>query len=236
FYLLAPIVRGRKGEYRKEFADLLKRGFQRVKVDGEFYELGEVPALDKKIKHDIEVVVDRLVVRPGLGTRLADSLETALSLSDGLAIVELANKDQETAERILFSEKFACPVSGFTIEEIEPRLFSFNNPHGACPTCDGLGTRLYFDPDLVIPDPSKSLANGAIAPWSKTSAPYYMQALEGVARKYGFAMTRPWADLPEEAREVILYGSGDEAVEIVYKDDRRSYTTSKPFEGVIHNI
>ncbi|HEY8352977.1 MAG TPA: excinuclease ABC subunit UvrA, partial [Sphingomonadales bacterium] len=236
FYLLAPIVRGRKGEYRKEFADLLKRGFQRVKVDGVFYELSEVPALDKKIKHDIEVVVDRLVVRDGIATRLADSLETALALSDGLAIVELANKDQETAERILFSEKFACPVSGFTIEEIEPRLFSFNNPHGACPTCDGLGTLLYFDPELVVPDPSKSLADGAIAPWSRTMAPYYVQALEGLARKYGFSMTRPWSELPEKAREIILYGSGGEDVDIVYKDERRTYTTSKPFEGVIPNI
>lgn len=161
-YLLAPIVRGRKGEYRKEFMELLKAGFQRVKVDGEFYEIEDVPDLNKKIKHDIEVVVDRLVVRPDLETRLADSMETALNLSDGLAVVEIAD---DTGERILFSAKFACPVSGFTIEEIEPRLFSFNNPFGACPTCDGLGEKLYFDPELVVPDTSLSLNEGALAPW-----------------------------------------------------------------------
>ncbi|RIK92940.1 MAG: excinuclease ABC subunit A [Proteobacteria bacterium] len=233
FYLLAPIVRGRKGEYRKEFADLLKRGFQRVKVDGEFYELDAVPALDKKIKHDIEVVVDRLVARDGIKTRLADSLETALRLADGLAIVEMADKK---GERLIFSEKFACPVSGFTIEEIEPRLFSFNNPHGACPSCDGLGTRLYFDPDLVVPDAAKSLRDGAIEPWSKTNAPYYLQTFEALARKYKFSMSTPWCDLSEKAQDVVLYGTGDTDVEIVYKDDRRTYTVKKPFEGVMGNI
>ena len=238
FYLLAPMIRGRKGEYRKEFADLLKRGFQRVKVDGTFYELDAVPALNKKIKHDIEVVVDRLVVRDSIKTRLADSLETALRLADGLAIAELADATTKTGEpeRILFSEKFACPVSGFTIEEIEPRLFSFNNPHGACPECDGLGTLLYFDPDLVVPDPSKSLRDGAIEPWSKTSAPYYMQMLEALARKYRFSMTKPWSELSEDAHEVILYGTDEEEVSVTYKDDRRTYTTKKPFEGVIGNI
>ncbi|MDA5193960.1 excinuclease ABC subunit UvrA [Govanella unica] len=238
FLLLAPIVRGRKGEYRKEFADLLKRGFQRVKVDGELYDLDAVPALDKKIKHDIEVVVDRLVVREGLQTRLADSMETALSLADGLAIAELADKKGKKGEpeQILFSEKFACPVSGFTIEEIEPRLFSFNNPHGACPACDGLGTLLYFDPELVVSDINKTLKEGAIEPWSKTPSPMYGQTLESLARHYKFSLTKPWRELPEKAREVLLYGSGKDDVEMIYKDERRTYSVVKPFEGVIPNI
>ncbi|RMF11552.1 MAG: excinuclease ABC subunit UvrA [Alphaproteobacteria bacterium] len=237
-YLLAPIVRGRKGEYRKEFADLRKKGFQRVKVDGEFYEIDDVPALDKKFKHDIDVVVDRLVVKTGLETRLADSLETALALADGLAVAEFADRrdDKGNPERMMFSEKFACPVSGFTIEEIEPRLFSFNNPHGACPTCDGLGTKLYFDPDLVVPDRTKSLKAGALAPWSKSTAPYYLQTLESLAKAYRFSLTTPWQDLPERVRDVILYGSGGREIEMIYKDDRRAYTVRKPFEGVIGNI
>ncbi len=167
FYLLAPMVRGRKGEYRREFSDLLKKGFQRVKIDGSFYDLENVPALNKKIKHDIDVVVDRLVTRPGIEKRLADSFETALGLADGIAVAEMAGaKKSKDPERLIFSERFACPVSGFTIDEIEPRLFSFNNPYGACPECDGLGTQLYFDADLVVPDSSKSLADGAIAPWA----------------------------------------------------------------------
>ncbi len=237
-YLLAPIVRGRKGEYKKEFADLRKKGFQRVKVNGEFYEIDDAPTLDKKFKHDIDVVVDRLVVKAGLETRLADSLETALELADGLAVAEFADRtdDKGNPERMLFSEKFACPVSGFTIEEIEPRLFSFNNPHGACPACDGLGTKLYFDPDLVVPDKTKTLKSGALAPWSKSTAPYYLQTLESLAKTYKFSLTSPWGELPEDAREVILYGSGDREVEMIYKDDRRAYTVKKPFEGVIGNI
>ncbi len=238
FYLLAPIVRGRKGEYRKEFADLLKRGFQRIKVDGEFYDLDTPPTLDKKFKHDIEVVVDRLVVKKGIETRLADSLETALSLAEGLAMAELA--DQKTKkgdpERLLFSEKFACPVSGFTIEEIEPRLFSFNNPHGACPSCDGLGVLLYFDPDLVVPDGTKSLRDGAIEPWAKTMSPMYMQTLESLARSCKFSMTAAWDELPKKTKELILYGSGEQEINMTYKDDRRSYSVKKPFEGVINNI
>ncbi|WP_321390984.1 excinuclease ABC subunit UvrA [Emcibacter sp.] len=234
-YLLAPIVRGRKGEYRKEFADLLKKGFQRVKVDGEFYELSEVPALNKKLKHEIEVVVDRLVVRDGLETRLADSLETALHLADGLAIAEMAGGDNE-GERMMFSEKFACPVSGFTIEEIEPRLFSFNNPFGACPTCDGLGKKLYFDPDLVVPDKSKSLKDGALAPWGKSNAPYYSQTVDSIARHYGFKTNYPWEKLDEKFQDVLLYGSGDEVIEMIYIDGRKSYVVEKPFEGVIGNI
>jgi len=231
-YLLAPIVRGRKGEYRKEFADLQKRGFQRVKVDGSLYEIADVPALNKKQKHDIEVVVDRLVVRDGLQTRLADSLETALGQADGIAIAE----DADTGERTIFSSKFACPVSGFTIDEIEPRLFSFNNPHGACPTCDGLGTILHFDTELVVPDERATLAAGAIAPWAKSSSRYYAQTLESLASHMGLTVRTPWKDLPEAARQAILFGTGDEPVKLTYDDGMRSYTVSKPFEGVIPNM
>ena len=161
-YLMAPLIRGRKGEYKKELQDLQKRGFQRVKIDGKLYEIAEAPALNKKLKHDIDVVVDRVVVRPDLATRLADSLETALGLAEGIAVAENA----DNGERTVFSAKFACPASGFTIDEIEPRLFSFNNPFGACPVCDGLGTKLYFDPGMVVPDDSLSLKEGAIAPWA----------------------------------------------------------------------
>ena len=250
-YLLAPIVRGRKGEYRKEFAELMKRGFQRAKVNGVFYELADVPALDKKFKHDIDVVVDRVVVRPDIASRLADSLETALSLADGLAIIELADapldaaeiggpntSKNETHERIVFSARFACPVSGFSIDEIEPRLFSFNNPFGACPACDGLGTELAFEADLVVPDPSLSLTRGAVAPWARTgsSSPYYAQTLEAIAKHHRVTMTAPWSELGQEVRQVILFGSGEEAITFVYDDGARSYTTTKPFEGVINNI
>ncbi len=234
-YLLAPIARGRKGEYRKDFAELQKKGFQRVKVDGRFHEIAEVPALDKQVKHDIDVVVDRIVVRPDLAARLADSFETALQLSDGIAAVEFADRGDE---RIIFSAKFACPVSGFTIEEIEPRLFSFNNPYGACPACDGLGTELFFEPDLVVPDESLSLSRGAIAPWARTSAtsPYYQQTLEALARAYRQPMTKPWKSLPKSFQDVVLYGSGDDEITFTYDDGVRHYSTTKPFEGVITNI
>jgi excinuclease ABC subunit A len=234
-YLLAPIARGRKGEYRKEFAELQKKGFQRLKIDGRFYEIAEAPALDKKFKHDIDVVVDRVVVRPDMSARLADSFETALALADGIATVEFADRD---GERIIFSAKFACPVSGFTIEEIEPRLFSFNNPYGACPDCDGLGTELFFEPDLVVPDENLSLNRGAIAPWARTSAtsPYYQQTLEALARAYRQPMTKPWKSLPEDFRNVILYGSGEDEITFTYDDGVRHYSTTKPFEGVINNI
>ncbi|MBT6467947.1 MAG: excinuclease ABC subunit UvrA [Kordiimonadaceae bacterium] len=233
-YLLAPIVRGRKGEYRKEFMELLKAGFQRVKVDGEFYDIEDVPDLNKKIKHNIEVVVDRLVVRPDLETRLADSIETALQLSDGLVVTEVAN---DGAIRTLFSAKFACPVSGFTIEEIEPRLFSFNNPFGACPTCDGLGQKLYFDPELVVPDKKLSLNDGAIAPWGKSNSPYYSQTLESLGRHFGFKTNTSYEKLPKNIQDVLLYGSGDEEVEIIYKSDNiKSYKIKKIFEGIIGNI
>jgi excinuclease ABC subunit A len=237
-YLLAPVIRGRKGEYRKELADFLKRGFQRVKIDGAFYEISDAPALDKKLKHDIDVVVDRLVVRPDAAARLAESFETALELADGIAIMEFADAPAEGEEprRIVFSSKFACPVSGFTIPEIEPRLFSFNNPYGACPACDGLGHEMRIDAELVVPDETATLKKGAIAPWAKSTSPYYGQTLDALARHYGFSLTKPWKDLPEQARQVILFGSGDEAVKFAYDDGLRSYEVRKPFEGVITNL
>ncbi|MEE2934323.1 MAG: excinuclease ABC subunit UvrA [Pseudomonadota bacterium] len=231
-YLLSPIVRGRKGEYRRELKDLQKRGFQRVKIDGEIYELDDTPALDKKRKHDIEVVVDRVVLRDALQERLADSIETALELSDGLAIAE----DADSGERSIFSARFACPVSGFTIDEIEPRLFSFNNPFGACPTCDGLGTRMTFDPELTVPDTSKSLRDGAIAPWSNSSSPYYQQTLKSLARHFGVQMSTPFGELPDEVRSAILFGTGDVSITLEYDDGLRNYKTNKPFEGVIPNM
>jgi len=239
-YLLAPIVRGRKGEYRKEFAELLKKGFQRVKVNGAFHELEDPPVLGKKFKHDIDVVVDRIVVRSDMGNRLADSLETALELADGLVVAEFADQvdDEGDAERIVFSARFACPVSGFTIDEIEPRLFSFNNPFGACPKCDGLGTELRFEADLVVPDGQVSLTKGAVTPWARTgnTSPYYAQTLEAVCRHYGVSMAAPWDGLPEPVRKAILYGSGKEEITFVYDDGLRRYETKKPFEGVITNI
>lgn len=239
-YLLAPMIRGRKGEYRKELADLQKKGFQRVKIDGAYHGIEDAPALDKKIKHDIDVVVDRLVVRPDLGTRLADSFETALGLADGIAVVEFADEKDEAGEprRIIFSEKFACPVSGFTISEIEPRLFSFNNPFGACPTCDGLGTTLRFEAALVVPDDSLSLRGGAILPWAKTgaSSPYYAQTLDAICKHFKVSMTTPWKDLPEQVRTVILNGSGAEEITFTYDDGLRAYKTTKVFEGVVGNI
>ncbi len=231
-YLLAPIVRGRKGEYRKELLDLQKRGFQRVKIDGEIHQIEEAPALDKKRKHDIEVVVDRLVVREGLESRLADSFETALGLAEGLAFTENA----DTGERTAFSAKFACPVSGFTIDEIEPRLFSFNNPFGACPTCDGLGSTLYFDPGMVVPEDHLSLREGAIAPWAGSTSPYYKQTLDSLARHYKVSGTTPWRELPEEVRQGILYGTGSKPVTLRYDDGLRTYETNKPFEGIIPNM
>jgi len=249
-YLLAPVARGRKGEYKKEFADYLKKGFQRVKVDGKFYEISEVPALDKKLNHDIDVVVDRVVVRAEIKQRLAESFETALKLAEGLAVAELAEPvavtkaaeegmkrgTQDDPNRILFSEKFACPVSGFTIAEIEPRLFSFNSPHGACPECDGLGVEKQIDPDLVVPDPKKSLREGAIAPWSRSSSPYYTQTLEALGRKYKFSQQVAWKELPKKIRDIVLYGSGEDEVKFVYDDGSRTFETRKPFEGVVNNL
>jgi excinuclease ABC subunit A len=237
-FLLAPIVRGRKGEYRKELAELQKKGFQRVKIDGKFYEIGQSPTLDKKLKHDIEIVVDRIAVKKDIGNRLPDSIETALKLADGLVIAEFADEKDKDGEprRMMMSSKFACPVSGFTIPEIEPRLFSFNSPHGACPACDGLGTQLYFDPALIVPDESITLRKGAVAPWSKSSSPYYLQTLEALARHYKFSLNEPWEDLPKRAREIILHGSGEEEVKFIYDDGLRRYETKKSFEGVIPNM
>lgn len=250
-FLLAPIVRGRKGEYRKELLELQKKGFQRVKVDGVFYEIADVPALDKKYKHDIDVVVDRIVVRGDLATRLADSIETALKLAEGLAVAEFADKPldasqtgedsvnkskNETHERILFSEKFACPVSGFTIPEIEPRLFSFNNPFGACPTCDGLGSQRAIDPNLVVPDENISLRDGAVSPWAKSTSPYYSQTLEALGKAYNFKLGDKFKDLTTEAQEAILRGTGEREITFQYDDGLRSYKTTKTFEGVIPNL
>ena len=234
-FLLAPIVRDRKGEYRKEFAELAKQGFQRVKVDGEFYELETPPELDKKFRHDIDVVVDRIVVREGLETRLADSFRTALDLADGIAILETAPKEGDP-ERITFSENFACPVSGFTIPEIEPRLFSFNAPFGACPSCDGLGVELFFDERLVVPDQTLKLYDGALAPWRKGKSPYFLQTIEAIARHYEFDKNTPWKDLPPFVQQVFLYGSGDEEIKFRYDEGGRVYEVTRSFEGVIPNM
>ena len=250
-YLLAPVVRGRKGEYRKEIADFQKKGFQRLKVDNTFYAIDEAPALDKKFKHDIDVVVDRIVVRPDMASRLADSFETALELADGIAIAEFADSPQEAGSaegatgneknsaaprRITFSQKFACPVSGFTIPEIEPRLFSFNNPFGACPVCGGIGHEMRIDPARVVPDESRTLKGGAIAPWAKSTSPFYGQTLNALAKHYSFRLTTPWNELPEKARQVILYGSEDEKIPFTYDDGLRAYETRKTFEGVVTNL
>jgi excinuclease ABC subunit A len=277
-YLLAPVVRGRKGEYRKELAEFMKKGYQRVKIDGKFYEIAEAPALDKKFTHDIDVVVDRLVVRPDIATRLADSLEQALRLADGLAVAELADAPSDAnaniasplegqpdrpkggreggqrrntaeekktklataaaadARRLVFSEKFACPVSGFTIPEIEPRLFSFNNPFGACPKCGGLGVEQHIDPDLVIPDKDRTLRRGAISPWAKSSSPYYVQTLQALGKHYRFTLDTKWKDLPKKTQDAILYGSGDTEIRFSYDDGIRAYDTRRPFEGVVTNL
>ncbi|HRH21140.1 MAG TPA: excinuclease ABC subunit UvrA [Brevundimonas sp.] len=236
--LLAPVVRDRKGEYKKEITEWQRSGFQRLKINGEFYAIEDAPALDKKFKHDIDIVVDRLVTRSGQDSRYADSLQTALSLADGLAVAEWADKplNEEQPRRLLFSERFACPVSGFTIAEIEPRLFSFNNPAGACPVCDGLGQKLTFDADLIVPDRDKTLHKGAIAPWSRGPSPLYTQTLQALSQHYGFSMDKPWRDLPEQARDVILHGSGGEKIKFVYDDNARKYEVSKAFEGVMPNL
>jgi len=230
--LLAPAAKGKKGEFKKELQEFQRRGFERVKVNGTLYPIAETPAFNKKLKYDIEVVVDRLVVRGDIAARLADSLETALSLADGVAYAEHA----ETGERTVFSQKFACPVSGFSIEEIEPRLFSFNSPQGACPTCDGLGTQRFFDPQLVVPDDTKSLMDGAVQPWAGASSPYYDQTLESLARHFKVAMTTQWGDLPKPFREAVMTGTGADIVTLKYKDGLRAYDVKKAFEGVIPNL
>ncbi len=233
--LLAPIVRGRKGEYRKELGQLQKDGYSRVKIDGTLYEIDEAPALDKKYKHDIDVVVDRIVVRDDVGARLAESFEQALKLADGLAVVEFADGGTDP---ITFSEKFACPVSGFTIAEIEPRLFSFNAPQGACPSCDGLGEKLYFDPELIVPNAALSIAQGAVMPWAKSQppSPYYMQVLASVARAYDFTLKTPWKDLTAEQQAAVLTGTGSRAIALRFEDGRKAYEVTKPFEGVVANL
>src|SRR3954469_15416378 len=279
-YLLAPVVRGRKGEYRKELAEWQKTGFTRVRIDGTYYSIEDAPALDKKYKHDIEVVVDRLVVREGIETRLADSLETALKLAEGLVYLDPADSplspsgervgergsqsdsagsgddpnspspglspegergvlsDNAPPGRITFSEKFACPVSGFTIAEIEPRLFSFNAPQGACPACDGLGEKLLFDPELVVPNEFLSIKKGAVVPWARSNppSPYYMQVLGSLAREFGFSLDTPWRDLPDEIHDIVLYGTKGRPVTLTFVDGRKSYDVRKPFEGVIGNL
>jgi len=278
-FLLAPVVRGRKGEYRRELAEWQKSGFTRVRIDGAFYDIEDAPALDKKYKHDIEVVVDRLVVREGIETRLADSLETALKLAEGLVYLDPADgpstasrspspselgedqgasnsspsllgegdqpkagggvlSDNAPPGRITFSEKFACPVSGFTIAEIEPRLFSFNAPQGACPACDGLGEKLYFDPDLVVPNHFLSIKRGAVVPWAKSNppSPYYMQVLGSLAREYDFSLDAPWNELADDIHDIILHGTKGRPVTLRFQDGRKSYEVRKPFEGVIGNL
>lgn len=230
-YVLAPIVRGRKGEYRKEIQELQKKGFQRIRIDGEIYEIDATPTLDKKYKHDIEVVVDRLVVRSDIAARLADSIETALEMADGLLFVD----DATTGDRLVFSAKFACPVSGFTIDEVEPRLFSFNSPFGACPVCDGLGTKQHFESSLVVPNQDLSLKAGAVAPWSKTQSRYYQQTLQSLAKHYGFKMTTPWKKLKTKEQEIILHGDTQDVI-FDYSDGVRKYETTKAFEGVITSL
>jgi excinuclease ABC subunit A len=246
-YLLAPVVRDRKGEYKKEMAEYLKKGYQRAKIDGEFYELSEPPTLDKKFKHDIDIVVDRIAVKAGIETRLADSLEQALKLADGIAFAEVVGKTENATgkatlknkaaqpERLIFSQKFACPVSGFTIPEIEPRLFSFNNPAGACPACDGLGVQLKFDAELVVPDHDKTLKEGAVAPWAKGPSPLYAQTLEALAKHYKCKITAPWKELSKDLRNAILFGTKD-PIRFVYDDGVRRYETTKNFEGVLPNL
>ncbi|MEM6946240.1 MAG: excinuclease ABC subunit A, partial [Pseudomonadota bacterium] len=240
-YLLAPVIRDRKGEYRKEFAEWRKSGFQRVKVDGEFYDLDEPPTLDKKFRHNIDIVVDRIVVREGLEQRLADSFSTALGLADGIAIIETAPQADDDGntpepERVTFSENFACPVSGFTIAEIEPRLFSFNAPFGACPDCDGLGREHFFDEKLIVPDDALSLSEGAIAPWNKSKTPVFRQTLEALAAHYEFSQFTPWRKLPAHVKQLMLHGSGEEKIKFRFDDGGRVYTVNRVFEGVIPNM
>ena len=231
-FILAPIIRGRKGEYKKDFKELQKKGFTRVRVDGEYHDIEEIPPLDKNIKHEIEVLVDRLILRKGIEKRIADSLETALGLTDGIVLIE----DADSHEKTIFSANFACPVSGFTISEIEPRLFSFNNPRGACPVCDGLGTKKYFDPELIIPDCSKTLRGGALAPWTGPSSVYYQQTLAALGKHFNFSLDTPFSEIAKKVQDVILYGSGKKSIKIIYSDDKRSYSIDRPFEGVIPSM
>ena len=239
-YLLAPIVRGRKGEYKKEILNYKKRGFQKIKVDGKYYEISDFPDLNKKTKHDISIIVDRVVLNSNIGNRLADSVETALNLSNGLLVVEYEDetlpKKFRKMESILFSSKFSCPESGFTIEEIEPRLFSFNSPFGACEECEGIGHNLNVDPNLVIPNDKLSIQDGAIEPWSKSTSLYYAQTLASLAKHYKFSLTDPWKKLPKKIQDIVLFGSDDEEIKFSYDDNYQTYSTTKSFEGVINNL
>ena len=239
-YLLAPIVRGRKGEYKKEILNYKKRGFSKIKVDGKYLNIDEFPNLNKKIKHEISIIVDRIVLNSSLGNRLADSVETAVNLSNGLLIVEYENetlpKKFRKKETVTFSSKFSCPESGFTIEEIEPRLFSFNSPYGACEECEGIGHNLNVDPNLVIPDPKKSLQDGAVEPWSKSTSLYYAQTLASIAKHYEISLSEPWKKISKKIQDVILYGSDEEEIKFSYDDGYEAYTTKKTFEGVINNL
>ena len=239
-HILSPIVRGRKGEYKKEILNYKKRGFQKIKVDGKYYNINDFPNLNKKIKHDISIIVDRIVLNSSIGNRLADSVETALNLSNGLLIVEHENeslpKKYRKIESILFSSKFSCPESGFTIEEIEPRLFSFNSPYGACEECEGIGSNLNVDPKLVVPDENKTLQDGAIAPWSKSTSLYYAQTLASIAKHYKFSLTDKWKKLPKKIQDILLFGSDEEEIKFSYDDNYETYTTKKTFEGVVNNL
>jgi excinuclease ABC subunit A len=239
-YLLSPIVRGRKGEYKKEIASYKRRGFQRIKVDGNYYNIDDFPDLNKKIKHEISIVVDRIVINNELGNRLAEGVETALNLSDGLLFVEYENetlpKKYRKIEKIIFSSKFACPESGFTIEEIEPRLFSFNSPYGACEECEGIGVNLNVDPNLVVPNSKKSLAEGAIEPWAKSKFLYYAQTLASLSKHYKFSLDTPWKKLTKEVKDVILFGSNEDEIKFSYDDGYEKYSTKKTFEGVVNNL
>lgn len=242
-YLLAPIVRGQKGEYRKEMMNARKQGFQRIKVDGKVHDLNEIlPALDKNKKHDIEIIIDRIVISDDLGNRLADSVETALKISEGLLYVEIvslpegAKCSHKAGDFLIFSEKFSCPISGFTISEIEPRLFSFNSPFGACKSCDGLGTELYFSPDLVVEDENLTLRQGAIAVWQGVQERFYQQVLSAMALHYNFSLDVPFKTLAPEIKEKIFFGTGDEEVEIKIEDGLKAIKVKKSFEGVVNSL
>ena len=239
-FLLAPIVRGRKGEYKKDILNYKKRGFQKIKVDGKYCEINDFPELNKKIKHDISIIVDRIVINSNIGNRLADSVETALSISNGLLVVEYEDetlpKKFRKVETITFSSKFSCPESGFTLEEIEPRLFSFNSPYGACEECEGIGHNLNVDPNLVVPDTKKSLQDGAIEPWAKSTSLYYAQTLSSISKHYKFSLSDPWKKLSKKIQDVILYGSDEEEIKFSYDDNYQAYTTKKTFEGVVNNL
>ena len=239
-YLLAPIVRGRKGEYKKEIAIYKRRGFQRIKVDGEYYNIDKFPELNKKVKHDISIVVDRIIINSDLGNRLAEGVETALNLADGLLFVEYENetlpKKYRKTEKIMFSSKFACPESGFTIEEIEPRLFSFNSPYGACEECEGIGVNLNVDPNLVVTNNKKTLAEGAIEPWAKSTTLYYAQTLASLSKHYKFSLDVAWKKLPKDIKDIILFGSNEDEIKFSYDDGYEKYSTRKTFEGVVNNL